>query len=139
MDDSKRSDAAEKRDYTIDSRVILFAFGVLLLFTLGACTTLMVFYHSASSRYHEQVGINQRQAQTHTTLQRSLDRADGKLQVYEAYLVNRNIDIVRNLIARFVKDERKDPAKATLKQFEVWLGIGCALCPSHEGVGSGGR
>ena len=120
---------------SVDNRVILLAIGVLAFFALGACTVLMVFYINASNRYTEQKEITLQQAETISTMQRSLDRAEGRLGVYETYLVNRNVDIVRNLIAKFLKDERKSSAKATVRQFEGWMGVGCAVCPDHTSVG----
>lgn len=112
---------------SVDSRVILLAVGVLSFFAIAACAVLMIFYLHASNQYAEQKEITLNQTETITTLTRSLERSDGKLSVYEAFLVNRNSDIVRGIIAKFLRTERKDSTKTTLRQFEGWMlnrGIG---------------
>ncbi len=106
---------------SVDSRVILFAVGVLAFFAIAVCAVLMVFYLNAANQYADQREITLNQTETITTLTRSLERADGKLSVYEAFLVNRNSDIVRGLIARFLRNEHKDSTKTTIRQFEGWM------------------
>lgn len=122
-----------EKTVSVDNRVILFAVGVLSFFALGACAVLMVFYLSASDRYTEQKEITLKQSETISALHLALERAEGKLTVYETYLVNRNVDIVRSLVAKFLRDEHKKSSSATIKQFESWIGSGCAVCPDYEG------
>jgi len=123
----------------VNSSVLAFAIGVVALLAIIICSVLVVFLYTVSQRYIEKSEIALSQGQTIVTMQRALDRTEGRLQVYEAYLVNRNVDIVKSLIARYLKRENKYSSAATIKQFEDWMGIGCATCPSHEGLGGGGK
>ncbi len=121
----------------IDSKVLAFSIGVVALLAIVVCVILSIAVHTASSLYIEKSQEVVQQEKTISTLQRALDYAGGKLDVYETYLTNRNIDIVRNLLAKFLKEGHKSSAKATIKQFEGWMGKGCSVCPDH--VGTGGR
>lgn len=119
----------------IDSKVLAFSIGVVALLAIVVCVVLSVALHTASSLYIEKAEQVVEQAKTISVLQRALDRADGKLSVYETYLTNRNKDIVRNFIVKFLKKKSKSSSKATIRQFESWMGIGSVSCPEHVGIG----
>jgi len=96
---------------------------------------MVAAFFMMSNKYIDQSERSQEQSENIMTLQRALDRSDGKLQVYETYLVNRNIDIVKRLITRFLRVKKKRSTNATIRDFEEFLGMGCSVCPSYEGHG----
>lgn len=100
---------------------------MVALLAIVVCVVLVIALHSASSLYIEKAEEVVRQEKTISTLLRELDHSSGKLSVYENFLINRNTDIVRGTIAKFLRNEHKDSTKVTIKQFEGWMldkGIG---------------
>ncbi len=103
-----------------------FAFGVvaiiLVALVCSACLVLGLF--SMSERYITQLEVSASRQDTILTLTRALDRAEGKLAVYEAFLTDRQEDIVEKLISRYLKKERTNSGNVTLEAFQRWVGIG---------------
>lgn len=120
---------------SINGKVL--AFGLITIAAVLAvfCMIMVVAFFVVAGKYVDKSNVVLEQSEVILTHQRSLNRAEGKLQVYEAYLVNRNIDIVRNLIKRYLKTNRKRSNAVTLDHFEMWLGLGgcTSVAPDYEG------
>lgn len=127
MSEEKKEETKVEEIKVIDGKVFAFSIGVVALLAIVVCVVLVIALHSASSLYIEKAGEVVQQEKTISTLLRELDHSSGKLSVYENFLTNRNADIVRGLIAKFLRNEHKDSTKTTIKQFEGWMlnkGIG---------------
>jgi len=120
---------------SINGKVL--AFGLITIAAVLAvfCIIMAAAFFIVSNKYVDKSDRVIEQTETISTIQRALDRAEGRLYVYEAYLTNRNVDIMRQMIARFLKNTNKKSSKATIRDFEQFMGTGCSLCPDHEGIG----
>lgn len=119
----------------VNSRVLSFGLVTMAAFLLALFAVMTAAFFIVSNKYVDSSERSLEQSTEILTLQRALDRAEGKLYVYEAYLTNRNVDIMRQMIARFLKETRKRSTKATVRDLENFMGTGCTLCPDHEGIG----
>ena len=118
------SENVETSVYNVNSKVLSFGIIVVLVLIIAICGGLLLALFSMSSRYFDQRELTAQNQETVYSLRRALDRAEGKLQVYEAFLVDRQEDIVQKLILRYLRKERVQSDGVTLRDFERWVGIG---------------
>jgi len=109
---------------SIDGRVLAFGFTAIILVLMGICGALVFGMFSLSTHYAAELKSSQGKQQTILVLQRALDRADGKLSVYEEFISDRREEIVEKLIVKFLRKERVKSDNVTLHDFERWVGIG---------------
>jgi len=108
----------------VNSTTLAFGISVVMVLVVVICGVLVLGLYSMSSRYLDTLEVaNQRQQEIHT-LTRALDRAEGKLNVYEAYITDRSSDLVHKLIVKYLKKEKLKSDKVTLDVFERWVGRG---------------
>ena len=137
MSEEKVNEAVEEAQEikVVNSRVLSFGLVTMAAFLLALFAVMTAAFFIMANKYVTSSERSLEQSTEILTLQRALDRADGKLTVYESYLTNRNIDIMRQMIARFLKTTNKRSSRATIKDLEDFMGTGCTLCPDHEGLG----
>ena len=54
-------------------------------------------------------------------LRRSLDRAEGRLGVYEDFLVNNQTSSLKRIIEAYLRKKKSAPADVTLADFTNWM------------------
>lgn len=102
----------------------LIVFGTLLIIII----MLLTFNWQVSSNLEEErkatwavLKQNNDITNTATTLQRALDRAEGKLSVYESYLAGTQASTVNSLVRKYLEQEKAKPENVTLAKFYKWL------------------
>lgn len=119
------SEQTEKEEVkSVDGKVLSFGLAAVMLLIVVICGCLVAGLFSVSSMYLEQSELAQDRQETIHTLRRALDRAEGKLAVYEEFIGDRREQIVQKLIVRYLKKERVKSTDVTLDDFEKWVGIG---------------
>jgi hypothetical protein len=122
---------------SVNEKVLTFGIMTVLVLLISMCAVLVFFLYSATSdlsRERERVieekhKIMELQASVYD-LRRALDKAYGKLSVYEDYLVGTQVSAFKKLVRRFLQNEQVKSDQVTLEQFESWVG---------DRVGIGGR
>ena len=109
---------------SVSGKVLAFGMATTTLLVAIICGGLIIALFSMSSRYLHQAQLSQERQEVITTMQRALDRAEGKLAVYEEFLGNRREIIVRKMITQYLRKERMRSTDVTLSDFEKWAGIG---------------
>jgi predicted DNA-binding protein YlxM (UPF0122 family) len=109
---------------SVSGKVLAFGMAAVTLLVVVICGCLLIALYSMSSRYLEQIEIAQDRQQTISAMRRALDRAEGKLEVYEEFLNDRREEIVHKMIVKYLRREKVKSTDATLKDFEQWVGIG---------------
>jgi len=109
---------------SVSGRVLSFGLAAVTLLVVVICGCLVVALYGMSSRYFAQAEIAQERQATIHTMQRALDRAEGRLSVYEEFIGDRREEIVHKLIVKYLRREKIKSTDATLAAFEKWVGIG---------------
>ena len=109
---------------SVSGKVLAFGMASVTLLAVVICGCLVVALFSMSSRYIDQLEIVQEKKDRIHDLQRELDRANGKLYVYEEFIVDRRQEIVHKLIVKYLRKEKIKSTDATLHDFEDWVGVG---------------
>jgi len=131
-EEMKKEEMKKEEVKIIDSKVLNFSIGVVALLAIVICTILSIALHTATSLYIKKSQDVIQQEKTISILQRALDRAEGRLSVYDAFLIKRNIDTIRSLIAKFQRDKHVNLEKVTVHQFEQFVQ---KTYPEYIGVG----
>ena len=117
-------DLEQEEVKSISGNVLAFGLAAVTLLVVVICGCLLIALYSMSSRYLDQTAISQDRKDVIYTLQRALDRAEGRLSVYEEFLVDRREEIVQKLIVKYLRKEKTKSTDATLNDFEQWIGLG---------------
>lgn len=132
----------QAKDVSVDGRVLAFGMIALLVMIVLICTTLILFLASAQSKLADAESRLLEQTNMINTVQRSMDRAEGRLGVYEDFLIGTQAGPVRRTIRKYLLSEKVRSDVATVIQFEQWLytkaGGGPPIMPTTE-LGIGGQ
>jgi DNA-binding transcriptional regulator of glucitol operon len=109
---------------SINGKVFAFGLTAITLLVVVICGCLLLALYSMSCHYLDQVKIAQDRQETIYTLRRALDRDEGKLYVYEAFLTDKQEQVVHKMITRYIRKEGIKSNEVTLNDFEKWMGIG---------------
>jgi len=121
----KQAKLAKDEVKSVDRKVLAFGMAAVTLLAVAICVALMIALYAATDKYLLKEGQLAECRDTNHTVQRELDKMDGKLEVYEAYLSDRRSDMVRKVIANYIRVEKIKPEDATLANFQQWVsGVG---------------
>ena len=106
---------------SITGKVLAFGVGCLLVMILLICTVLLTMLYSAS----EQLSMAKEKILDQTVvvsdMQRRLDVIGGRLSVYEDFLISTQSGPLRQLVRRFLLEEKVRSDETTLRTFEEWV------------------
>jgi hypothetical protein len=108
----------------VNGKVLAFGLAAVALIVVVICGALIIGLHGMSTRYISQLEISAERQEVIHSLTRALDRAEGKLAVYEEFIGNRREEITQKLIVKYLKKERIKSTDVTLNDFEKWVGMG---------------
>jgi len=116
--------AHEEEIRSISGKVLAFGMAAITLLVVVICGCLILALYSTTSSYSEQVTISQNRQEVISTLQRALDRVEGKLYVYEEFITDRRKEVIHKAIVKYLTKENTKSTDVTLDDFERWVGIG---------------
>jgi hypothetical protein len=123
------SDEQEKV-YSLNSKFLSFGLAAIALIVVVICGGLIIGLYSMSTRYIDQLELAAERQKVIHSLTRALDRAEGKLLVYESYITDRREDSAKKLIVSYLRKTKSRSNQVTLADFEKWM---------DGGIGVGGR
>lgn len=109
---------------SVNGKILAFGMAAVTLLVVVICGCLLLALYDMSSKYLTQTEIAQERQETIYTLRRALDRAEGKLYVYEAFISDKQETTVRKMITKYIRKENIKSTEVTLHDFERWVGIG---------------
>jgi len=118
------ADLEKEEIKSVNAKVLAFGLAAVTLLVVVICGCLVVALFSMSSRYVAQLEIAQERQEIIHTMQRALDRTEGKLSVYEEFISDRREDIVQKLIVKYLRKSKNKSNAVTLQDFENWMGVG---------------
>ena len=109
---------------SVNGKVLAFGLAAVTLLVAVICGALVVALFGMSSRYLQQEELTREKQAVIYTMQRALDRAEGRLAVYDEFIGDRRQTIVRKLIVQFLRKTNVKSTDVNLNEFENWVGVG---------------
>ena len=112
---------------SVNEKVLAFGIATVMLLVVVICGALVIFLYSVSteltSSLDEQIELKNEIVSKQNViarLQRALDRAEGRLGVYEDFLIGTQVTAFKRLVKRFLKQQQTKSSEVTLQAFEQW-------------------
>lgn len=106
---------------SITGRVLAFGVGCLLVMILLICAVLLIMLHNTSEQLIASKTKILEQATVLHDMERRLDTTAGRLSVYEDFLIGTQSGPLRQLVRRFLLEEKVRSDETTLRAFEEWV------------------
>jgi len=116
----------DSREITVDGKVLTFGLFSLLIVALTLITALVVLLYDAHTTNTEQRERLIDKNQQIYDLRRSLDKAEGRLGVYDEFLLATQVDAAKRLATMFMRD-RTDDAPPSLDAFLAYISANSRL------------
>lgn len=111
---------AQEETKSVNSLVLSFGLGSLILVIAIVCGTMALFLYSMSIQLKDQSTRNVELTQTISVLQRALDRTEGRLGVYEDFLVGTQTGSLRKMVSKYLQETNSTSETVSLSSFENW-------------------
>ena len=111
------------KEFSTDVWVARFGFACLSLVLLVIVASLVFLLYQATNRIaicHEQ---KEELRQTAHDQRRMLDRLEGRIQVFETFLIGTQVSAFDSMVKRYLRTKRVKSDKVTLSEFEDWLHV----------------
>lgn len=125
--------------YCLNGKVLSVSF-------IGVCVTILIMMlvltialYKATNDYLDKMREVAKQEQMISTLQRALDRLEGKASVYERVFRSKEEEVTARMIMRFIQAEQKTAADLSLGDFEKWVLTTRGLDQKMEILTNGGK
>jgi hypothetical protein len=117
---------------SVNEKVLAFGIASLLLIMVGICAFLIFLYYQTAQKVIDKSEKIIEQNETISDLRRALDRTEGRLSVYEDFLIGDRITGIKKMIIRFLRSEKAKSDETTLEQFEEWIATRRNLYRTHD-------
>lgn len=129
----KYKNSMQSQEITVDSKVLTFGLFSLLALILVLVVSLVVLLYDAHTTNVEQRRCLVEKDQQIYDLRRSLDKAEGRLGVYDEFLLTTQVDTAKRLAAMFIRD-RTETTPPSLEDFLSYISSSLRL---HKAVVNG--
>lgn len=117
----QNGDVDRKEERSVDRKIFSFGIAAIALLVVVICGGLVAALYGVSAQYSAEMQSNGECRQNVFDLRRALDRAEGRLDVYEGFLSDRRKDVMKKMINEYVAKTKINPADVTLDKFKEWM------------------